>query len=128
MHASSWLSMFGVAVVFLYPHFVSCSEVAPSSESLQQDGVRLAELNRPVTNAYGSPKSAYQPSLGQIGISEVAVSHFVYIVVVSNGLTFTSIPMLARFCWTRAAIFGLGSVWSITMSTFLHSGASHMPS
>src|SRR2546427_2072351 len=128
MQASSWLSMLSVGVVFLYPHLASCADVAPNSESSQHDGVRLAELNSPVTKAYGSAKSAYQPSLGQSWTCEVAVSHLVYAVVVWNCFMFTVIPIAPRFCWTRAAIFGKGSVWSTTMRTFLQAGASHRPS
>src|SRR5437660_679450 len=120
--------MFGAAVVIAYFQPASCADVAPSSESSQQDGVRLAELKSPVTNAYGSAKSAYQPSLGHIGICSVAVSHFVYAVVVWNCLRVTVMPMLARLDWTRAAILGKGSVWSTTITTFLHADASQTPS
>ena len=66
--------------------------------SSQHDGVRLAELNNPVTYPYGSLKSAYHPSLGHIGILFVAVSHFVYIVVVCNGWIFVVMPMPCRSC------------------------------
>src|SRR5436309_13154545 len=97
-------------------------------ESLQQDGVRLTELHSPVTKAKGSAKSAYHPSLGQVGTRWVASSHLVYIVVVWNCLMFTVIPISWMFCWISAAILGLGSVWSMTMSTFLQASASHMPS
>ena len=97
-------------------------------ESSQHDGVRLPELNSPVTKAYGSGKSRTHPSLGHSGMCWVASSHFVYIVVVWNCLTLSVIPSGPRFCCSTATSCGLGSVWSITVRTSLQAEASHVPS
>src|SRR6266496_4076890 len=128
MQAFSWLSMLMVAVVILYPHFCSWAVVAPNSESSQHDGVRLAELNSPVTKAYGSLKSANHPSVGHMAICAVASSHLPYMVVVWNCWMCRVMPIPVRFCWMRAASLGDGSVWSTTVRTSLHSVASHTPS